>query len=94
MPTHDGFLQAIRDEPDSDVPRLIYADWLDDHGDPARAEFIRTQCERERLPPGDPRQPALEEREEDLLAAHEPSGSPRSRTTSASGPSAAASWRG
>jgi hypothetical protein len=26
------------------VVRLIYADWLDDHGKPGRAEFIRTQC--------------------------------------------------
>jgi hypothetical protein len=23
----------------------VYADWLDEHGDPARAEFIRIQCE-------------------------------------------------
>ncbi len=47
--THDeAFLQAIRDEPDDDAPRLVYADWLEDHGQEARAEFIRVQCERAR----------------------------------------------
>jgi uncharacterized protein (TIGR02996 family) len=44
MAEHPGFLQAVLDAPDDDAPRLIYADWLDDHGDPARAEFIRLQC--------------------------------------------------
>jgi uncharacterized protein (TIGR02996 family) len=52
--THDeAFLLAIRDEPDDDAPRLIYADWLEDHGEEARAEFIRAQCERVR-PDADP----------------------------------------
>jgi uncharacterized protein (TIGR02996 family) len=39
--SHDGFLQAIVENPDDDTPRLVYADWLDEHGDPARTEFIR-----------------------------------------------------
>jgi uncharacterized protein (TIGR02996 family) len=44
--THDeAFLQAIRDAPDDDAPRLIYADWLEEHGQEARAELIRVQCE-------------------------------------------------
>jgi uncharacterized protein (TIGR02996 family) len=43
--TEDAFLQAIRDAPDDDAPRLVYADWLDESGDPARAELIRVQCE-------------------------------------------------
>jgi hypothetical protein len=30
------------------VPRLVYADWLDERGDP-RGEFIRVQCELARL---------------------------------------------
>lgn len=43
--THgDAFLQSIRERPQDDAPRLIFADWLEDHGDPARAEFIRLQC--------------------------------------------------
>ncbi len=52
--------RAIADSPDEDAPRLVYADWLDDHGEPERAEFIRVQCrlaEREQradVPFGDP----------------------------------------
>jgi uncharacterized protein (TIGR02996 family) len=67
--THDeAFLQAIRDEPDSDAPRLIYADWLEEHGQEARAEFIRLQCERAR-PGTDPARAAeLEARSFRLLA--------------------------
>ncbi len=43
--THQGFLQAILAEPDDDTHRLVYADWLDEHGEEERAEFIRVQCE-------------------------------------------------
>jgi uncharacterized protein (TIGR02996 family) len=39
------FLESIRDNLDDDGVRLIYADWLEEHGDPARAEFIRVQSE-------------------------------------------------
>ncbi len=39
-----AFLRAINDGPDDDTPRLVYADWLDEHGDPQRAELIRVQC--------------------------------------------------
>jgi uncharacterized protein (TIGR02996 family) len=45
-----AFLQAITDEPDDDLPRLVYADWLDERGDPF-GEFIRLQCERARMEP-------------------------------------------
>lgn len=45
MTRDDSLLRAILDAPDDDLPRLIYADWLDEHGEPARAEFIRVQCE-------------------------------------------------
>lgn len=41
----DAFLAAICAEPDDDAVRLIFADWLDEHGEPERAEFIRVQCE-------------------------------------------------
>ena len=44
MPERADFLAAIRHAPDEDAPRLIYADWLDDHGDAERAAFIRFQC--------------------------------------------------
>ena len=44
MPTDADFLAAVIEDPDSDGPRLIYADWLEETGDEARAEFIRLQC--------------------------------------------------
>lgn len=40
---HVPFLRAIIDRPDDDLPRLVFADWLDEHGDGERAEFIRLQ---------------------------------------------------
>jgi uncharacterized protein (TIGR02996 family) len=46
---HDGFLRAIMAEPEADSHRLVYADWLDEHGDPERAEFIRVQCAVEKV---------------------------------------------
>jgi uncharacterized protein (TIGR02996 family) len=42
---HAVFLDDIRAHPADDAPRLIYADWLQDHGEEERAEFIRVQCE-------------------------------------------------
>ncbi|MDY3560832.1 TIGR02996 domain-containing protein [Gemmata sp. JC673] len=57
-----ALLAAIGAHPDEDTPRLVYADWLDEHGRPERAEFIRLQC----LPDGDEaqlmREAELEER--------------------------------
>lgn len=47
--THADFLQSILADPDNDGPRLVYADWLDENGDGARAEFIRLQIESARL---------------------------------------------
>src|SRR5262249_10209806 len=71
-----AFLQAIREAPDDDTPRLIFADWLDDHGgaaERARAGFIRAQIALARLDPDDhPARLALEDEADDLLAAHGP----------------------
>lgn len=64
------FMPAIHADPDDDVPRLIYADWLEDRGDP-RGEFIRVQCElADRRTPYFRRE-ELEQRERELLARHE-----------------------
>jgi uncharacterized protein (TIGR02996 family) len=69
--THDqAFLQAIIEGPDDDAPRLVYADWLDDHGQPVRADFVRVQCKLARVFEGDPRRPELLEREWKSLAEH------------------------
>jgi uncharacterized protein (TIGR02996 family) len=72
MSEHDALVQAILAAPDDDTPRLVYADWLDDHGDPARAEFIRAQCAIARLPEDDVCRPELEAREIQLLAKNAP----------------------
>ncbi len=50
MTDRDALLRAICENPDDDAPRLIYADWLDEHGDPRQAEFIRVQIELARIP--------------------------------------------
>jgi uncharacterized protein (TIGR02996 family) len=67
MTHEDAFRQAILEDPDDDGPRLVYADWLDDHGDPDRAAFIRVQCELARLPAEDERRSELQARERRLL---------------------------
>jgi uncharacterized protein (TIGR02996 family) len=41
--TGDALLRTILDDPDDDTPRLAYADWLDEQGEAARADFIRLQ---------------------------------------------------
>jgi uncharacterized protein (TIGR02996 family) len=35
-----AFLSAVQADPDDPAPRLVFADWLEDHGD-ARAELLR-----------------------------------------------------
>lgn len=49
-----GFIRAICKNPTDDAPRLLYADWLEERGDP-RGEFIRVQCEIAQLPPPRPK---------------------------------------
>src|SRR5262245_48701346 len=68
---NQAFLDAIIAAPEDDAPRLVYADWLDDHGDSDRAEFIRVQCDLARRPKYDPDRPPLEARERELLKKHE-----------------------
>lgn len=38
-----AFLSGIIDHPDDDARRLVYADWLDEHDQPERAEIVRVQ---------------------------------------------------
>src|SRR5262245_29752123 len=74
-----GFLAAIRAEPEEDAPRLVFADWLDEHGDP-RAEMIRLSVRRDRLPDEGPEKDVLTERLERWEREHRgdwPGGVPR-----------------
>jgi carbon storage regulator CsrA len=69
-PLEAAFLRAVLADPADDAPRLIYADWLDEQGDP-RGEFIRVQCRLAQLPPGDEAVRGLRRREQELLSIHE-----------------------
>ena len=40
-PEHLAFERAILAAPNDDAPRLVYADWLDERGDPEFAEALR-----------------------------------------------------
>jgi uncharacterized protein (TIGR02996 family) len=62
-------LEDVCAAPDDDGPRLIYADWLADRGDP-RAELIQLQC-RLAAEPDDARRRAMRIAENKLLKAHE-----------------------
>jgi uncharacterized protein (TIGR02996 family) len=65
MTPDEAFIEAIRDAPDDDTPRLTYADWLEEHGDPY-GEFIRVQCEVARMSHDDPRREKVAAREHEL----------------------------
>jgi uncharacterized protein (TIGR02996 family) len=71
MTQDDAFLQAILEQPDDDAPRLVYADWLDEHGDAGRAEFIRVQIELARGAANARTRDRLAKRERRLLLEHE-----------------------
>jgi uncharacterized protein (TIGR02996 family) len=67
---HRAFLADIIAHPDDDGPRLIYADWCEDNGQPDRAEFIRLQIEQARLPSHLRQHHPSRRRAEELLARH------------------------
>ncbi|MBX9582464.1 MAG: TIGR02996 domain-containing protein [Gemmataceae bacterium] len=64
-----ALLRTVIAHPDDDTPRLVYADWLDDHGEADRAELIRVQCELARAP-ARARRRVLRGWEAELLEAH------------------------
>ena len=71
MTEREALLAAVYANPDDDTPRLVFADWLQENGEPERAEFIRVQCELAgELPPRAGRG-ALVSRTHKLLRAHE-----------------------
>jgi uncharacterized protein (TIGR02996 family) len=61
-----AFLKDIKETPQDDTPRLVLADWLEEHGDP-RGSFVRLQCLRARRGDG---AAEPEGREAELLQEH------------------------
>lgn len=49
MLDREPFLKTIFADPDNDLPRLVYADYLEERGEVDRAELIRVQCELARF---------------------------------------------
>ena len=49
----EALLRAVCAAPGDDAPRLVFADYLDEHGEPERAEFVRIQCELTRIESAD-----------------------------------------
>jgi uncharacterized protein (TIGR02996 family) len=50
----DALRLAVLANPDDDLPRLVYADCLEENGDPDRAAFIRAQMELAKQPEYEP----------------------------------------
>jgi uncharacterized protein (TIGR02996 family) len=53
MSDREALLAAICAHPDEDTPRLVYADWLEEHGQGVRAAHLRAQIEHHRLAAAD-----------------------------------------
>ena len=68
-PEDQAFLQAILDRPGDEGVRLVFADRLEERGDPL-GELLRIQCCRVKLSPQDRRRTELERRERALWAEH------------------------
>jgi uncharacterized protein (TIGR02996 family) len=69
LPNHAEFLAAIRDDPEDDAVRLVFADWLEEHDEPERAELFRVQCRLAgRLPARE--RASLEARQRALIKKH------------------------
>jgi len=68
-PDRDALIAGIAADPDNDLRRLVVADWLDEHGEPERAEFVRLQIEAGRLTDAAELKP-LHARIKELFTAH------------------------
>src|SRR5262245_34124657 len=68
MPDQDAFLQAPIDDPYDTALAGVFADWLDERGDP-RGEFLRVQTALAHWQPPRLRQ-KLAHRNEELLRRH------------------------
>jgi uncharacterized protein (TIGR02996 family) len=62
--------QAVWENYEDDAPRLAYADWCEQNGQPERAQFIRLQCRSARLPEEDPQRSGLDSQARSLYYEH------------------------
>jgi uncharacterized protein (TIGR02996 family) len=68
----DAFYDALRADCNDDTTRLVFADWLEDHGEDDRAAFIRLAVRLERLPDDHPDRPELLSRYTHQFLTHGP----------------------
>ena len=61
-----SLLAACKEDLD-DTPRLVFADWLEEHGEDQRGQLLRVQCELARTEEHAPRRPYLLQQETELL---------------------------
>ena len=66
-PDRAAFVAAVRARPGDRLPRLVFADWLDDRGDPLGG-YIRAECDAADAPAGGPEWRAALGRMADLAA--------------------------
>jgi uncharacterized protein (TIGR02996 family) len=69
MESEEPFLRAIREDPDKNAIRLVFADWLEERGDPL-ADFMRDQCTLAEMTAGDSRRAKLMDHAWELLTKH------------------------
>jgi uncharacterized protein (TIGR02996 family) len=69
MNDREALMQTILENPKDDLPRLVFADWQEEHGNALHAELIRVQCELSSRTKGkDPkRKEKLKQREKELV---------------------------
>ncbi len=74
MTEREALYAVVLAEPEADAPRLVYADWLEEHprdeADTARAHFIRLEVEAEALPADSPDRAAMEAAAAKLFNRH------------------------
>jgi uncharacterized protein (TIGR02996 family) len=69
MTTEEEFLRVILDDINNASRRLVFADWLEERGDP-RADWLRIDCELATVGLKDDRRPALEARKWESGESH------------------------
>lgn len=71
MHDEQAFLAALDAQPDDDVTRQVYADWLEEHAQLDRAEYLRLECRFPKLRRADEGHAELERRLRRLRAKTE-----------------------